>query len=176
MIKAWVVDKHADVRGHFMEIFRASGHEIAFVQDSISFNRARGTLRGLHTQVGPLAQTQLLTVLCGRVLDVIVTFGCGGFQINYNVMDSFAANQVLIPPAALHGFVTLTDEAVLLYKSNRYFEPGIDRKVNPFDRTLSIDWQVSPESAIVGEADRRAPSFDSFVAGLNHPGNQSLRA
>jgi len=89
----------------------------------------------------------------------------GQFEISYNVMDYAENNQALIPPRALHGFVTLADDVVLLYKSNRYFEPGLDAKVNPFDRVLSIEWGIAPEHAIVGEADRLAMSYDVFLSG-----------
>ncbi len=164
MIKAIAVDRYFDVRGHFSEIFRASQHNVSFLQDSVSYSRKAGTLRGLHTQIGPLAQTQLLTVLFGRILDVIVSIDRRGSTVNYNAMDHIGNNQILIPPRTLHGFVTLTDDVVLLYKSNRYFEHGVDLKVDPFDKKLSINWDIDPEAAIISESDKLAMSYDSFIS------------
>jgi dTDP-4-dehydrorhamnose 3,5-epimerase len=167
-MKATALPRHADARGYFMEIFRASEHSARFVQDGISFNRSKGTLRGLHTQVGRGAQTQLLTVLSGAILDVLVMPEGDRFEIAYNTMEAGAANQLLIPPAALHGFVTLSDDVILLYKSDRYFQPGADAKVDPFDAVLSIKWPVTSAEAIVSEADRSAQSYESFLAQLRN--------
>jgi len=161
-VRAMPTQIHIDMRGHFSEIFRASAHDDNFLQDSVSFSRKVGTIRGLHTQVGPSAQTQLLTILSGRILDVIVEIGSGGPEISYNVMDFTENNQVRIPPRTLHGFVTLTENVVLLYKADRYFSPGLDAKVNPFDPELAVDWGISPELAIVGIADRTANSYSTF--------------
>jgi dTDP-4-dehydrorhamnose 3,5-epimerase len=164
MIKPDAIMMYLDARGHFGEVFRASDHGIVFVQDSVSYSRKAGTLRGLHTQVGVDAQTQLLTILTGKVLDVIVTFDKNGFHVNANVLEHLKANQVLIPPRTLHGFVTLTDEVVMLYKSDRYFHPGIDVKINPFDRRLSIAWGISSKDAVMSESDRHAMAYDEFVS------------
>ena len=157
---------HFDVRGHFGEIFRASHQDADFLQDSVSYSRKAGTLRGLHTQIGPNAQTQLLTVLLGRILDIIVPIDRNEFIVCRNVMDHVENNQILIPPGSLHGFVTLTSDVVLLYKSDRYFQPGLDVRINPFDKKLSIDWGISPEDAIVSDADRNAMSYNSFISSI----------
>jgi len=123
-------------------------------------------LRGLHTQIGPYAQTQLLTVLLGRILDVIVQIDRNEFIVHRNVMDYVENNQILIPPRSLHGFVTLTNDVVLLYKADRYFQDGLDVRINPFDKKLSIDWGISLEDAIVSDADRSAMSYDSFISSI----------
>jgi dTDP-4-dehydrorhamnose 3,5-epimerase len=168
MVKAKNLRKHFDARGHFAEIFRASDHNMVFIQDSVSFSRTAGTLRGLHGQVGPSAQSQMLTIMAGRILDVVVELDRGRFEISYNYMDPFGDNQIVIPPGALHGFVTLVDDVALLYKSDRYFEAGIDKKVNPFDTTLSIDWHITTESAILADADRFADSYEKFMLSLEN--------
>ena len=166
MIKPKNVKMHFDVRGHFGEISRASNHGVDFLQDNVSYSRKAGTLRGLHTQIGPYAQTQLLTVLLGRILDVIVQIDRNEFIVHRNVMDYVENNQILIPPRSLHGFVTLTNDVVLLYKADRYFQDGLDVRINPFDKKLSIDWGISLEDAIVSDADRSAMSYDSFISSI----------
>ena len=124
---------HGDNRGYFVETFRADkleeflGYKIDFCQDNES-KSSKGVLRGLHYQLPPFAQTKLVRVIQGRVLDVAVdirknspTFG------QYIAVELSGENkrQLLVPRGFAHGFVVLEDDTVFAYKVDNYYSPYI---------------------------------------------------
>ena len=137
-----------DDRGYFYETWNAKDFEAkidsetSFVQDNQSFSK-RGTLRGLHYQLNPMAQGKLVRVTKGIVFDVIVdlrqkskTFKSWTSLI-LNCQDK---NQIWIPKGFAHGFLTLSEEAILEYKVTNFWEKDLERTILWNDSLLSIEW------------------------------------
>ncbi|MCR4659007.1 MAG: dTDP-4-dehydrorhamnose 3,5-epimerase [Bacteroidales bacterium] len=160
-----------DNRGYFFESFNArdfkeaTGVEVEFVQDNES-KSTYGVVRGLHFQNPPYAQSKLVRVVEGEVLDVVVdlrrhspTFGrhCAV------VLSASNHRQFFIPKGFAHGFAVLSDEAIFQYKCDEYYHPEAEGALAWNDPTLSIDWQIAPSSVKLSEKDKNHPKFDSFV-------------
>lgn len=159
---------HCDRRGSFMESFNEerfcalTGLTIRFVQDNES-RSCRQVVRGLHYQLPPYAQAKLVRVVAGRVWDVAVdlrrsspTFG------RYVGVELSGENrrQLYIPQGFAHGFVALSDEAVVQYKCDQYYHPEAESGIRWDDPTLAILWPVSPSEAILSERDAARGGFD----------------
>ena len=157
-----------DERGFFFESFNQqkyyeSGLKEIFVQDNIS-KSTKGTIRGLHYQVGEFAQGKLCQVLIGEVLDVAVdirfnspTFG-KHFSIRLNDKEK---NQLWIPPGFAHGFSVLSDEAIFMYKCSNPYSKKDERAVIYNDADLNIDWKVN--NPIVSQKDKEAIKFKDIA-------------
>lgn len=153
-----------DDRGFFFESFSKQGYkEIGinkeFVQDNFSKSK-KGTVRGLHYQVGDKAQGKLCQVIAGEVLDVAVdirfnspTFGKHFAQI----LSSENYLQFWIPIGFAHGFSVLSDEAIFSYKCTNYYSKEHERSIIFNDTDLNIDWKV--EHPIVSAKDLTARRF-----------------
>jgi dTDP-4-dehydrorhamnose 3,5-epimerase len=155
-----------DDRGYFMESFSKrtlleAGIDLNFVQDNQSSSR-RGVLRGLHFQIAPYAQTKLVRVISGVILDVVVdlrkdehTFG------KYFSIELSAENkkQVLVPKGFAHGFITLSDQAEVFYKCDEYYHPEADRGILFSDPALAINWKLGNTDFILSEKDKKHPIF-----------------
>ena len=157
-------DVFSDSRGYFFESYSKKKYEEAgipndFVQDNISKSK-RGTVRGLHYQVGEFVQGKLCQVIEGEVLDVAVDirFGSPTFGKHFSLnLNSELKNQLWIPPGFAHGFSVLSEEAIFSYKCSNYYGKEHERSVIYNDSDLNIDWKV--EKPIVSEKDLKAPKF-----------------
>jgi len=158
---------HGDVRGYFVETFRQDkleaflGYKVNFCQDNES-RSSYGVLRGLHYQMHPAAQTKLVRVIEGRVLDIAVdirrgspTFGC------YVAVELTGENkrQVFIPRGFAHGFVVLSNEATFAYKVDNYYSPENDRGMAFDDPELGIDWGLPEADLKLSDKDTKQPCF-----------------
>ncbi|MDC3242438.1 dTDP-4-dehydrorhamnose 3,5-epimerase [Flavobacteriaceae bacterium] len=156
-----------DDRGYFSETFRQQdldaflGQAINFCQDGES-KSSFGVLRGLHYQLAPYAQTKLVRVVEGTVLDVAVdirqtspTFG------KHVVVELSSQNkkQLLIPKGFAHGFVVLSEEAIFSYKVDNYYKPKFERGIAFNDTTLKIDWKVKLKDLKLSLKDQKQPLF-----------------
>jgi len=162
-------DVFGDDRGYFFETYSKKkyakyGIEEDFVQDNIS-KSLKGTIRGLHYQVGDKAQGKLCHVIKGKVLDVVVdirfdspTFG-QYFSIELTGEDK---TQMWIPPGFAHGFAVLSDEVLFVYKCTNYYSQPDERAILYNDPKLNIDWKV--ENPIVSEKDLNAKLFKEIQA------------
>jgi dTDP-4-dehydrorhamnose 3,5-epimerase len=154
----------SDVRGYFLESFREdllkkNGIDFNFVQSNISKSK-KGTIRGLHYQVGEMAQGKLCHVIYGEVLDVAVDirFGSPTFGKYFSqILSEENHTQIWIPPGFAHGFSVLSDEAIFYYKCTQYYSKQHERAIRFNDPDLSIDWQI--DNPIVSEKDREASFF-----------------
>ena len=152
-----------DARGSFMESYRSEWFAgVKFIQDNEAVSK-KGVIRGLHFQRPPFAQSKLIRVLSGRILDVIVdlrkssdTFG-KVFSIE---LSSENKTQLLVPKGFAHGYVTLSDSATVLYKVDQYYNKSYDTGIHPLSESLSIDWQVS--DALLSEKDQTLTDFKDF--------------
>lgn len=156
---------HLDHRGYFMETFcqdafeKALGYVVNFCQDSES-KSSHGVLRGLHFQLPPFAQSKLVRVVEGEVLDVAVdirqgspTFG----QVVTVVLNDVNKNQVFIPRGFAHGFVVLSQTAICAYKVDNYYSPKCERGLAFDDVALNIDWMLPKEDLKLSEKDQKQP-------------------
>jgi len=153
-----------DQRGYFFESYndrelRNQGLHYLWLQDNQS-KSAYGVIRGLHYQLEPFAQTKLVRVITGKILDIAVdlrkdspTFGRWKGVILSD--DNFL--QLLIPGGFAHGFSVLSDEAVVFYKCDQYYYPAVERGIRYDDPELNIDWQITPGKMIVSEKDAVLP-------------------
>jgi len=171
---------HGDERGYFVETFRADkleeflGYKINFCQDNES-KSSRGVLRGLHYQLAPAAQTKLVRVIQGRVLDVAVDIRKGSPTFGKHVSVELTSEnklQLLVPRGFAHGFVVLEDDTVFAYKVDNYYSPQNDRGIAFDDEALGIDWKVAFEELNLSAKDKIQPklgeSDDLFVYGVNY--------
>ncbi|MGJ0357799.1 dTDP-4-dehydrorhamnose 3,5-epimerase [Aliarcobacter cryaerophilus] len=171
---------HGDSRGYFVETFRQDkleeflGYKINFCQDNES-KSSKGVLRGLHYQLPPHAQTKLVRVISGRVLDVAVdirknspTFG------KYVAVELSGENkkQLLIPRGFAHGFVVLEDDTVFAYKVDKYYSPQCDRGIAFDDKNLNIDWILNHNELNLSAKDIKQPKLnetnDLFEFGVDY--------
>jgi dTDP-4-dehydrorhamnose 3,5-epimerase len=159
-------DVFEDERGYFFEAYNKSklsglGIDIDFVQDNQSFSQ-KGTLRGLHYQNPPFAQTKLVRVLQGEIMDVAVdlrkdspTYG-KHFGIRLTAENK---KQLLVPQGFAHGFSVLSETAVVLYKCDQFYNKQSEGGIRFDDETLNIDWGMDLADAIVSEKDLILPDF-----------------
>ncbi|CAG7659168.1 dTDP-4-dehydrorhamnose 3,5-epimerase [Paenibacillus allorhizosphaerae] len=142
---------HGDQRGFFMEsynnrTFQQLGFNHTFVQDNHSLSIEAGTIRGLHYQNSPMAQTKLVRVIAGAIYDVVVdlrktssTFG----QWMSVILSESNKRQLLVPVGFAHGFCTITSNTQVIYKVDELYSPQLDRGILWNDPELNIDWPTS---------------------------------
>jgi dTDP-4-dehydrorhamnose reductase/dTDP-4-dehydrorhamnose 3,5-epimerase len=152
-----------DHRGWFTETysktkFQELGIDIEFVQDNHSMSAQKGTLRGLHFQTNPKAQTKLVRCTKGKILDVAVDLRKGSSTYKQWVgveLSEENKKQLLIPKGFAHGFLTLTDDVEVQYKVDEYYAPECDRSIRFDDSEIGVDWGT--EDPILSEKDLNAP-------------------
>lgn len=153
-----------DHRGWFMETysetkFKEAGINLNFVQDNQSFSATKGTLRGLHYQLKPKAQTKLVRCTNGSIFDVAVDIRKGSpsygkwFGIE---LTSENKKQLLIPQGFAHGFITLTDDVEVQYKVDELYAPECDRGIIWSDPLIGIEWPMNV-TPVLSEKDKKAP-------------------
>ena len=162
--------KFGDSRGFFSETYnfrdlQSLGIDIRFVQDNQS-KSARGVIRGLHFQNSPHAQTKMVRVLVGKIMDVVVdlrktqsTFG----RVFTLEMSSNGNQQLLVPKGFAHGFVVLSDSAEILYKTDDYHYPASEGGIIFNDPDLKINWKIPEHEMIISDRDRKHPRLKDAI-------------
>ena len=154
-----------DDRGYFTESYRQDklneflGYPIHFCQDNES-RSSYGILRGLHYQLPPYAQTKLVRVIQGRVLDVAVDIRKGSPTFGQHVAVELSGEnkkQLLIPRGFAHGFLVLSKEALFAYKVDNYYSREWDRGIAYNDPALRIDWKLAENKVECSVKDSRLP-------------------
>jgi len=170
---------HGDERGYFVETFRqdlfeqAVGHPVTFVQDNES-KSTRGVLRGLHYQLPPHAQSKLVRVISGAVLDVAVDIRIGSPTFGQHVAVELSEqnkHQVFVPRGFAHGFVVLTEVATFAYKVDNYYSPECDRGLAFDDAQLNIDWEIDKSKLQLSKKDTIQPAFSELNSGFDYQTN-----
>lgn len=158
---------HGDERGYFVETFRQDkfeefvGFKIHFCQDNESRSH-RGVLRGLHYQLPPFAQSKLVRVIDGKVLDVAVDIRVGSPTFGQHVAVELSGKnkrQMFIPRGFAHGFVVLSEICTFMYKVDNYYAPTCDRGIAFDDKALQIDWQLSTDDLHLSAKDTKQPKL-----------------
>ena len=171
---------HGDERGYFVETFRQDkledflGFNINFCQDNES-KSSRGVLRGLHYQLSPAAQTKLVRVIQGSVLDIAVDIREGSPTFAQHVAVTLSGEnkkQMLVPRGFAHGFVVLEDNTTFAYKVDNYYSPENDRGIAFNDEDLAIDWLIKTNELNLSPKDKTQPKLtqtdDLFEHGINY--------
>ncbi|MBN2782447.1 MAG: dTDP-4-dehydrorhamnose 3,5-epimerase [Campylobacterales bacterium] len=160
---------HGDSRGYFVETFRQDkleeflGYKINFCQDNES-KSSKGVLRGLHYQLHPAAQTKLVRVIQGRVLDVAVDIRKNSLTFGQHVaveLSSENKKQLLVPRGFAHGFVVLEDDTIFAYKVDNYYSPENDRGIAFNDPSLNINWILNHDELNLSPKDTKQPLLKS---------------
>ncbi|MBQ8033851.1 MAG: dTDP-4-dehydrorhamnose 3,5-epimerase [Bacteroidales bacterium] len=154
-----------DERGYFYESYNKerfaaeTGLDIDFVQDNQS-KSCYGVLRGLHFQKPPHAQSKLVRVVKGTVLDVAVDIRRGSPTFGKHVAVELTEEnhrQFFIPRGFAHGFAVLSDEAIFQYKCDNLYAPDSEGSIIWNDPDLAIDWRVPADKVILSEKDKHHP-------------------
>jgi dTDP-4-dehydrorhamnose 3,5-epimerase len=161
---------HTDDRGYFFEsynakTFSADGIEIKFVQDNQA-KSSYGVIRGLHYQLDPHAQTKLIRVLSGTILDVAVDIRQGSPTFGKSFAIELSAEnkkQLLVPQGFAHGYSVLTPTAEVMYKCDSFYNKQSEGGLVYNDPALKIDWKIPADKAIVAERDANHPQLANIV-------------
>ncbi|KFL33545.1 MULTISPECIES: dTDP-4-dehydrorhamnose 3,5-epimerase [unclassified Sulfurospirillum] len=162
---------HGDERGYFVETFRQDtfeaflGFKVNFIQDNESRSH-HGVLRGLHYQLAPFAQSKLVRVIDGRVLDVAVDIRVGSPTFGQHVAVELSGKnkrQMFVPRGFAHGFVVLSETCTFTYKVDNYYAPECDRGISFKDSNLGIDWQIPPELLHLSAKDITQPKLEDTL-------------
>ncbi|MBX7095623.1 MAG: dTDP-4-dehydrorhamnose 3,5-epimerase [Flavobacteriales bacterium] len=165
-----------DDRGYFFESFsekkfaEISGNEIRFVQDNQSMS-ARGVIRGLHLQAPPFDQGKLVRVVQGSVIDVAVDIRKGSptYGQHYSALLSSKNHLMMwIPSGFAHGFSSLEDNTIFLYKCTNYYSKPSEMAIRFNDPALGIDWKT--EAREISPKDMEAPLFADFNSPFTYAG------
>lgn len=162
----------SDERGYFVESWnrkamRAAGIDIDFVQDNQSLSARTGTVRGLHFQRPPHAQTKLVSVLSGSILDVVVDMRKGSKTFGKHVSVELSAGtgtQILVPAGFAHGFCTLTPHALVQYKVDAHYSAEADGGIFWADSALGIKWPVAEADATLSAKDAKLPRLADITS------------
>lgn len=160
---------HNDARGYFFEsynesVFLQQGIDLRWVQDNQSSSQY-GVIRGLHFQAPPYAQTKLVRVLSGSILDVAVDIRKGSptygafFSIELTAENK---KELLVPKGFAHGFAVLSEKAEVLYKCDQFYNKASEQGIFYADPSLAINWMIKADSAIVSEKDKQLPSLSKL--------------
>lgn len=160
-----------DERGSFIESFNKKNIDKLlgnnkFIQDNES-ESYRGVLRGLHFQKPPHTQSKLVRCVKGVVLDVALdlrknskTYG----QYETTVLSGEDKEQLFIPKGFAHGFVVLSESAILSYKVDNHYNYKSESGIIWNDPDLNIDWKISKSKIVISEKDSKLPFFNNFLS------------
>lgn len=162
---------HDDDRGFFTEIYNErdldnEGINFRFIQENHSISYKKNTLRGLHAQIYPFAQTKLVRCGQGSFLDIFVDIRKNSstfMQWGAEILSEENKKQILIPDGFLHGFLTHEDNTEIIYKCTNFYSPDHEISVTFDDHELNINWGIENEDDIlISEKDRNGQSFKSL--------------
>lgn len=164
-----------DARGYFFESFSQREFDekvraTRFVQDNES-KSSYGVLRGLHFQKPPYAQSKLVRVIKGAVLDVAVDIRKGSPTYGCHVAVELTAEnhrQLFIPRGFAHGFSVLSEEVIFQYKCDNFYAPQSEGALAWNDADLAIDWRLPSESVLLSEKDRCHPQLSELVSPFDY--------
>ncbi|MFF2912172.1 dTDP-4-dehydrorhamnose 3,5-epimerase [Paenibacillus sp. NPDC057934] len=164
----WIIEPavYGDHRGWFMEtynedIFSKNGINLKFLQDNHSFSATKGTLRGLHYQLNPKAQSKLVRCTRGAIYDVAVDIRKGSptygkwFGVELSADNK---KQLLVSKGFAHGFVTLVEDVEVMYKVDELYSPDLDRGISWSDPEIGISWPIDFKP-VLSAKDELAPSL-----------------
>ena len=164
----------ADSRGYFKESYNLNDFEeflpgVRFVQDNES-KSARGVLRGLHFQTAPHAQSKLVRVIQGSIWDVAVDIRPDSptyKQYCFAELTEENHHQFFVPRGFAHGFMVISDTAIVQYKTDNFYEAQADAGIHAHDAELGIPWPLPLSDHVLSDKDQALPSMLEILNGLN---------
>lgn len=159
--------RFADERGFFEETWNEramadAGLHVAFVQDNQSLSHERGTVRGLHFQAPPFEQAKLVRVARGAIVDVVVDLRRSsptyGRWVRAELTEQNGA-QLFVPRGFAHGFATLTEDSLVCYKVDGFYDRASEGGIRFDDQDLAVDWGIAPAEAVLSAKDATLPMF-----------------
>jgi dTDP-4-dehydrorhamnose 3,5-epimerase len=158
-------EPRADERGFFARTwcqreFEAHGLQTQWVQCNISFNKKKGTLRGMHYQVAPYAEAKLVHCTRGAIYDVIIDLRCDSLTFKQWLGVKLTADNrqmLFIPEGFAHGFQTLEDDTEVFYQMSEFYAPEYAKGVRWDDSAFGISWPSAER--IISARDRSYPDF-----------------
>jgi dTDP-4-dehydrorhamnose 3,5-epimerase len=162
--------RHQDARGYFSEVWREdamrqAGIDVRFVQENHTLSRIKGTIRGLHFQIGPAAQGKLVRCVRGSIFDVAVDIRRGSPTFGRHVsliLSTENWKQLYVPIGFAHGYCTLEPETEVTYKVTAYYDPASERGLAWDDPEIGIAWPVDGEKAVLVSRDRLYPRLSEL--------------
>jgi dTDP-4-dehydrorhamnose 3,5-epimerase len=159
-------ERHEDERGFFARTYcvrelAEHGLDPQVVQRSVSYNRRKGTLRGMHFQIAPHEETKLVSCSRGEIYDVIVDVRPGSPSYKRWYAATLTADNghlLYVPKGCAHGFITLTDDVVVDYQISDFHHPDAARGVRYDDPAFGIRWPLPP--AVINARDRGYAPFE----------------
>lgn len=157
-----------DDRGYFMESFNnkkfneLTGLDITFTQDNESYSKY-GTIRGLHYQIEPHAQTKLIRCVSGSICDVVVDIRKDSETYGQHIKFMLTGDnkkQLLIPPGFAHGFSVTSESAIIQYKVDKGYNKESERGIMYNDSNLNINWSIPNRDIIISDKDMKQDKFD----------------
>ncbi len=157
---------HNDDRGYFMETYKlelldeALGYKLKFIQDNESESISKGVLRGLHFQSPPFSQNKLIRVIKGQILDVAVDIRRNSKTFGKYVsvkLSSDNKRQLFVPRGFAHGFVVLSEGAIVAYKVDAYYSAKHTKGIAYNDKDINIEWGFSRQEITLSKADQNYP-------------------
>ncbi len=168
-VKYISLDVHNDKRGFFSEtyneeIFKSCGISDKFVQDNISYSFKKNTLRGLHFQLKPFSQSKLIKVLKGSIYDVFIDLRKNSDEFeNYGFFELNEENGwLLIPNGFAHGFLTTSDDTMVIYKVDNYYNKEKETGIIWNDSSFNIEWPYDKNHLIVSEKDQSLSTWNDI--------------
>jgi dTDP-4-dehydrorhamnose 3,5-epimerase len=158
---------HKDTRGSLSEGYKVKdfqkliGRQIDFCQDNYTTSK-KGVLRGLHYQLPPFGQSKLVRVLQGSVLDVVVDIRKGSPTFGKCFSQELSAEnqlQLFVPRGFAHGYITLSEFSLFMYKVDQYYQPQSEGSIAADDPNLGIDWRLPKSEWIRSEKDQKHASL-----------------
>jgi dTDP-4-dehydrorhamnose 3,5-epimerase len=162
--------RRQDARGYLAEVWREdamrqAGIDVQFVQENHALSRIKGTIRGLHFQIGPAAQGKLVRCVRGSIFDVAVDIRRGSPTFGRHV-SSILSNenwkQLYVPIGFAHGYCTLEPETEVTYKVTAYYDPPSERGLAWDDPEIGIAWPIDGEKAVLVSKDRLHPRLSEL--------------
>ena len=159
-----------DDRGYFLETYKEKelndflGFEVNFCQENES-KSSFGVLRGLHFQNPPFSQAKLVRVIQGNILDVVVDIRKGSKTFGKHIsieLNEINKKQLFIPRGFAHGFLVLSETAIVSYKVDNLYNPDYEDGIMFNDEMLNIDWKISYDEIILSEKDLKYKPFKSM--------------
>jgi dTDP-4-dehydrorhamnose 3,5-epimerase len=164
---AFVIElqKHEDERGFFARSccqreFEAHGLNPRTVQCNVSFNKVKGTLRGMHYQVAPCAEAKLVRCTRGAIYDVIIDLRRESATYKQYITEVLTSNNyraLFIPEGFAHGFQTLEDNSEVFYQMSEFYSPEHQRGLRYNDRAFRINWPI--DTTVISDRDRNYEDF-----------------
>jgi dTDP-4-dehydrorhamnose 3,5-epimerase len=171
---AYLIDlePHSDERGFFARAwcaqeFEAHGLNSRLAQVNLSYNKKQGTLRGMHYQVRPYAETKLLRCTRGAIWDVIVDLRPGSATFHQWVGAELTADNrrmLFVPEDFAHGYLTLSDESEVMYQVSEFYTPNAERGLRWDDPALAIEWPAAVQ--VISDKDAHWPHLSAAPARL----------